>query len=166
MSKFQVNTDMGAFPSGQRGQTVNLLAMPSVVRIHPLPPSKKTDAKASVFFAWWEQMIESTSHAVVGVFESLQRRPREFRIAIRLHASGGRSLHCSSFSPRIHSVGMRGEFLFNHQTTAQRSGCGLKRRSSETNALQRLRWISDVQLVTTRRRSYAARNLQYDRGDR
>ena len=29
---------MGEFPSGQRGQTVNLLASPSVVRIH-LPPS-------------------------------------------------------------------------------------------------------------------------------
>ena len=29
--------NMGEFPSGQRGQTVNLLAMPSVVRIH-LPP--------------------------------------------------------------------------------------------------------------------------------
>ena len=28
---------MGEFPSGQRGQTVNLLAMPSVVRIHSLP---------------------------------------------------------------------------------------------------------------------------------
>ena len=27
----------GEFPSGQRGQTVNLLAMPSVVRIHSLP---------------------------------------------------------------------------------------------------------------------------------
>ena len=30
---------MGEFPSGQRGQTVNLLAMPSVVRIHLLPPN-------------------------------------------------------------------------------------------------------------------------------
>ena len=29
---------MGDFPSGQRGQTVNLLATPSVVRIHHLPP--------------------------------------------------------------------------------------------------------------------------------
>ena len=28
------------FPSGQRGQTVNLLAMPTVVRIHPPPPEK------------------------------------------------------------------------------------------------------------------------------
>jgi hypothetical protein len=30
--------NMGEFPSGQWGQTVNLLAMPSVVRIHPRPP--------------------------------------------------------------------------------------------------------------------------------
>lgn len=30
--------DMDGFPSGQRGQTVNLLAMPSVVRIHHPPP--------------------------------------------------------------------------------------------------------------------------------
>ena len=29
------------FPSGQRGQTVNLLAMLSVVRIHHPPPTKK-----------------------------------------------------------------------------------------------------------------------------
>ena len=28
----------GEFPSGQRGQTVNLLLHASVVRIHPLPP--------------------------------------------------------------------------------------------------------------------------------
>ena len=30
---------MGEFPSGQRGQTVNLLSLTSMVRIHPLPPS-------------------------------------------------------------------------------------------------------------------------------
>ena len=30
---------MGEFPSGQRGQTVNLLSTTSVVRIHSLPPS-------------------------------------------------------------------------------------------------------------------------------
>ncbi len=29
---------MGVFPSGQRGQTVNLLRFASVVRIHPRPP--------------------------------------------------------------------------------------------------------------------------------
>ena len=37
--------NMGEFPSGQRGQTVNLLAMPSVVRIH-LPPPRVLNAKA------------------------------------------------------------------------------------------------------------------------
>ena len=31
---------MGEFPSGQRGQTVNLLVLPSVVRIHLLPLPK------------------------------------------------------------------------------------------------------------------------------
>ena len=31
---------MGEFPSGQRGQTVNLLQFASVVRIHLLPPEK------------------------------------------------------------------------------------------------------------------------------
>ena len=29
---------MGEFQSGQMGQTVNLLSLTSVVRIHPLPP--------------------------------------------------------------------------------------------------------------------------------
>ena len=38
-SAHDTEVDMGEFPSGQRGQTVNLLAMPSMVRIH-LPPPK------------------------------------------------------------------------------------------------------------------------------
>ena len=40
---------MGAFPSGQRGQTVNLLSLTSVVRIHPLPPEKST-CESKCFF--------------------------------------------------------------------------------------------------------------------
>ena len=32
-----IGLHMGGFPSGQRGQTVNLLALPSVVRIHLRP---------------------------------------------------------------------------------------------------------------------------------
>ena len=32
------NKVMGEFPSGQRGQTVNLLSVTSVVQIHLLPP--------------------------------------------------------------------------------------------------------------------------------
>ena len=47
----QVN--MGEFQSGQMGQTVNLLAMPSVVRIH-LPPPNKRDIHADVSFIWCE----------------------------------------------------------------------------------------------------------------
>ena len=43
---------MGAFPSGQRGQTVNLLSTTSVVRIHPLPPrrSKLCIACSDLFY--------------------------------------------------------------------------------------------------------------------
>ena len=41
--------NMGVFPSGQRGQTVNLLSLTSVVRIHPLPPNKKDLPLASLF---------------------------------------------------------------------------------------------------------------------
>ena len=40
---------MGAFPSGQRGQTVNLLSLTSVVRIHPLPPTKRTPHRGVLF---------------------------------------------------------------------------------------------------------------------
>ena len=41
---------MGEFPRGQRGQTVNLLALPSVVRIHLLPPKNSTSFSLSNFF--------------------------------------------------------------------------------------------------------------------
>ena len=41
---------MGDFPSGQRGQTVNLLATPSVVRIHHLPPNKNRSFEWFLFF--------------------------------------------------------------------------------------------------------------------
>ena len=40
-STSSIKLNMGDFPSGQRGQTVNLLASPSVVRIHHLPPEKE-----------------------------------------------------------------------------------------------------------------------------
>ena len=36
--KLRRSGHMGEFPSGQRGQTVNLLLSASVVRIHLLPP--------------------------------------------------------------------------------------------------------------------------------
>ena len=40
---------MERFPSGQRGQTVNLLLIASVVRIHPSPPEKTTCFDKSFF---------------------------------------------------------------------------------------------------------------------
>ena len=45
----QGTSNLGEFPSGQRGQTVNLLAPPSVVRIH-LPPFKRTRIRCVWFF--------------------------------------------------------------------------------------------------------------------
>ena len=41
---------MGGFPSGQREQTVNLSSMTSVVRIHHLPPVKKSTPDGVLFF--------------------------------------------------------------------------------------------------------------------
>ena len=41
--------NMGAFPSGQWGQTVNLLLNASVVRIHQLPPKRDTCKGVSFF---------------------------------------------------------------------------------------------------------------------
>ena len=42
--------NMGAFPSGQWGQTVNLLLNASVVRIHQLPPKSCGNIFATAFF--------------------------------------------------------------------------------------------------------------------
>ena len=44
---------LGEFPSGQRGQTVNLLATPSVVRIHLPPPNRRCFCNGDLFFIWW-----------------------------------------------------------------------------------------------------------------
>ena len=41
---------MEEFPSGQREQTVNLSALPSVVRIHPLPPKQRSSDILLLFF--------------------------------------------------------------------------------------------------------------------
>ena len=40
---------MGEFPSGQRGQTVNLLSLTSLVRIQ-LPPPEKSTFERKCFF--------------------------------------------------------------------------------------------------------------------
>ena len=43
---------MGEFPSGQRGQTVNLLRFASMVRIRPPPPEKDQHFQVLVFFCF------------------------------------------------------------------------------------------------------------------
>ncbi len=43
---------MGEFPSGQRGQTVNLLRIASMVRIRPPPPEKDQHLSVLVFFCF------------------------------------------------------------------------------------------------------------------
>ncbi len=49
-SSNQRKVNMGGFPSGQRGQTVNLLSTTSVVRIHHLPPKDRVSKGALFFF--------------------------------------------------------------------------------------------------------------------
>ena len=43
---------MGEFPSGQRGQTVNLLRIASMVRIRPPPPEKRHTFRCVFFLLW------------------------------------------------------------------------------------------------------------------
>ena len=44
---------LGEFPSGQRGQTVNLLRFASMVRIRPPPPEKVQHLSVLDFFCVW-----------------------------------------------------------------------------------------------------------------
>ena len=64
---------MERFPSGQREQTVNLLSVTSVVRIHPSPPYKKQrfDTKVLNLFSLHKgsSFLSVSEHQnLVGVF--------------------------------------------------------------------------------------------------
>ncbi len=54
---------MGEFPSGQRGQTVNLLSLTSLVRIQ-LPPPNKNRVLAARFFVWWGCLFGTGTQSV------------------------------------------------------------------------------------------------------
>ena len=86
--------NMGAFPSGQRGQTVNLLSLTSVVRIHPLPPTKKVLRKKCLF-CWWNRMARGAR---------TRGSLRHFLIAgsISLAGQAARGLVCGHESTRSH----------------------------------------------------------------
>ena len=53
---------VGVFPSGQRGQTVNLLSTTSVVRIHPLPPKITNRFCGWLFFC--EKGVDSNHKSI------------------------------------------------------------------------------------------------------
>ena len=54
---------MGGFPSGQRGQTVNLLAMPSKVRILLRPVSREAVCHIDLIFdAGWSSLEARRAH--------------------------------------------------------------------------------------------------------
>ena len=65
---------MGEFPSGQRGQTVNLLAVLSVVRIH-LPPPRSAVVHDTMgyrtFYFPVEEVLISSVFPSMGVQKSL-----------------------------------------------------------------------------------------------
>ena len=68
------NFIMGDFPSGQRGQTVNLLSTTSLVRIQHPPPQKRTPIWVSFFvvLGWCEcdQPFQFIENAVRKLAES------------------------------------------------------------------------------------------------
>ncbi len=57
---------MGEFPSGQRGQTVNLLSLTSMVRIHLPPPKKETSYMDVSFFGMVFGKMDSNRAAADG----------------------------------------------------------------------------------------------------
>ena len=87
---------MGAFPSGQRGQTVNLLSLTSVVRIHPLPPTKKVLRK-KYLFCWWDRMAREARTR-----GSLQLIPCTCLISLAKQTACG--LFCGHESTRFHQT--------------------------------------------------------------
>ena len=69
---------MGEFPSGQRGQTVNLLSVTSVVRIH-LPPPRTSWWKSARSFCCMKRKISSSPRAdSIFSFSLFFARPSSF----------------------------------------------------------------------------------------
>ena len=85
------------FPSGQRGQTVNLLTMSTVVRIHPLPPKRL--AKASRFFIFISP-LDLTPNCN-GMLLS-ERRSEIKRLPLSVFPSGGALSH-APFLPVVYA---------------------------------------------------------------
>ena len=79
---------MEGFPSGQRGQTVNLLHLASMVRIH-LPPPRWNELRSFLFFA-----EKTVTRSAVPFFP---RKTEGFAGAPAHAGWNGRYLNCSIF---------------------------------------------------------------------
>ena len=66
---------MGEFPSGQRGQTVNLLSLTSVVRIH-LPPPKIDRFRPVDFLSIAKAMVYHHTVRVYLITEGVYHQPQ------------------------------------------------------------------------------------------
>ena len=74
--------NMGAFPSGQWGQTVNLLLNASVVRIHQLPPKRTRNLGCGSFF-----VLELVGFEQVGRPQTAKNSPADCFLdrGLRIH---------------------------------------------------------------------------------
>ncbi len=70
---------MEEYPSGQRGQTVNLLASPSVVRIHP-PPPRTVVPQGTAVFSWWRRVTDTAAAPA-----AVRSNPRSVKKICRRH---------------------------------------------------------------------------------
>ena len=77
---------MGEFPSGQRGQTVNLLRFASMVRIRPPPPQKVQHLSVLDFLSCWRRIRRSKSqHASGMLLPPVQKLVATIRCTHRVH---------------------------------------------------------------------------------
>ncbi len=96
---------MGAFPSGQWGQTVNLLLNASVVRIHQLPPKRTRNLGCGFFF-----VLELVGFEQVGRPQTAKNSPADCFLdrGLRIHQlppkSCGKDI-AAAFFAASHKIG-------------------------------------------------------------
>ena len=97
---------MGAFPSGQWGQTVNLLLNASVVRIHQLPPKRTRNLGCGFFF-----VLELVGFEQVGRPQTAKNSPADCFLdrGLRIHQlppkSRGKDIATAFFFAVSHKIG-------------------------------------------------------------
>ena len=98
--------NMGAFPSGQWGQTVNLLLNASVVRIHQLPPKRTRNLGCGFFF-----VLELVGFEQVGRPQTAKNSPADCFLdrGLRIHQlppkSCGKDVATAFFFAVSHKIG-------------------------------------------------------------